>query len=507
MDISAPSTTPNGGSESSAQQSTCQVMFFRVFDLADFFNDPDPSASNNRSIRRSREPVSADPGCADKWPSTHFLEKRTAELSRSLFSYRVAGSKIKPVCEEDRWSEDPQLKRSENWKNSRNDKQREAQAYANGWVRGTLLKRFFAPAYEYRKEDANGNKRRLSGIIPTEDSIRPFCDIYRNWIQSEGSLLDDADIFLTISPYGMVSITLEIKVPIDKQLGEKKGAEFLDTQAKVSPFFYSSAAEGLLKGADYEAADYPSLLSFISLSAIWTFLCELEQHVQPSNESLQDWWKDSIDPKLDLKLKTFREIWEHCIDRPFPLRHEAAYYYFEHDRYQQKSSVVVPNEPGSSVETQKEKKVPKAEDAPTQADLDCIIRLGLLVSPDETSPVQPQELFSKDIRRKLDRKDLCVTDNGYAFVVGSSLIVAAKKEAYRIQGSKVDECAYWRWMFRLLCCLRECFMLCDIGSRDVRRLRERYEAVRNQCLEHGNEAKSDKLEDFEDGSRKLLGKL
>jgi hypothetical protein len=107
----------------------------------------------------------------------------------------------------------------------------------------------------------------------------------------------------------------------------------------------------------------------------------------------------------------------------------------------------------------------------------------------------------------VDKKDLCVTDNGFAFVVGNSLIVAAKKEEYCTQGGMVEESDYWRWMFRLLCCLRECFMLCDISSRYVHKLRERYESERALCFKDGNKATLQQEKHFEEESRALLDEL
>ncbi len=456
----ASSTVPTSGSGAKRGKAPCEVIFLRVFDLAYFFG------ASSKDL--SKRPI-------------HFLENRTGELSRSLFGCEVSKDNIRPLYKESFWTE------AKNWKSPKGEKEdeqkREEEAYAAGWVRAPLLNTFFPPTYKYRKS--------VFEVIPTCARLRAVCGIYRDeWIYSHKPIrawLDTASLSLTISPYGIASVRLELKVPIaDPQMGIGGGREFEYVQRQLVPMFSSDSAQRQLEERYPKATGFPSWLTFIALSAIWQFLNELEQEKKALFEweqPLGKWWGDVIS-------QSFEQIWNECIGRPFPLRHEAAYYYFEHNRYEQNRYEHKP-----------------WGEAPTEADLDCMLRLGLLVSSQEASGGKSQELFAKDVRQKLDKEDLCVTDNGYAFVVGNSLIVAAKREKYRIQGSIAEESAYWRWMFRMLCCLRECFMLCDISSREMHNLRERYESKRRECFKDGERAAPQREEEFEKESRKLLDEL
>lgn len=478
---SVQSTTANGGSGVSKTVPLCRAIFFRTFNLADFFD----------------KRLSDDASSSDNVPLA-FLKQRTWELSRCLFTNRKQkkpGQDITTPLYEYFWRSEQSEKPATNWKFSADIQKEEDQAYDAGWVRGTLLDAFFAPTYEYKKP----NEKGVCGIIPSDQSCEPVCSIYREHWFKDGRIPDwlgKADLYLALSPYGIASVRLEVEVPIEEiRMGIGEGLEFQYVQNQLASLFSSDSATSELKKVFQKADGYPSLLSFIALSAIWNFVNELKEGVssvaesqqEPPNLKLKDWWKALTDPRLgNLNFRNFSEVWERCIYRPFPLRHEAVYYYFEHERYMQKLWVV----------------------APTEVDLDSIIRLGLLVSPQEPSTEQSEELFAKDVRQNLDKTDLCVTDNGYAFMVGSSLIVAAKYEKYRIQGNDdVEERAYWRWMFRLLCCLKECFMLCDISSRDVRKLREQYESERDLCFKAGENPTPDKLERFEREGRRLLDEL
>jgi hypothetical protein len=105
----ASSTVPTSGSGAERGKTPCEVIFLRVFDLAYFFKDPSKDSSK-RLI--------------------HFLEKRAGELSRYLFGYnKVAVPHVPPLYEDPFWD------RQQNWEKCTDEKKRENNAYAAGWVR------------------------------------------------------------------------------------------------------------------------------------------------------------------------------------------------------------------------------------------------------------------------------------------------------------------------------------------------------------------------------------
>lgn len=436
---------------------SAKVIFFRVFDLAEFFEQARAASS------------------------IHFLEQRTSRSSRDLFGYKETKEppedRIIPICD------DQVMGNTSNWKFLSDEKTNEDQAYAAGWVRGTLLDRFFAPIYQY------DGKKKVFDIIPDDSDCKRECDIYRDtWIPSTApirSLLDSAVLTLSLSPYGIASVRLKFDISVDlAAAGAGFGPEFRAVQQAVTPLFYSEDAKADLAEVCSGAADFPNWLNFIALCAIWKFLKELEEK-KTKNSKLNEWFKDQGAHAVGSR-KPFKALWDGCTKRPFPLRHEAAYYYFENAGYDPTSNPSFPD----------------------RNDLEGICQLGLLVAPDAASLAgTEQALFATEVKQSLAKKNLCVTDNGCAFLLGNSLIVAVRGETYRLQGSELKEQGYWLWMFRLLCCMRECFILCDIGSRDVRKLRERYERARAACFFNGGEATAEQAKTFEEASRSLLDKL
>lgn len=427
------------------------VVFFRVFDLADFFTPQEESDESRRRI--------------------HFLEQRMSRSSRDLFGYQDVARNSTPICD------NRVMGNTDNWKFCSDEKTKEDQAYAAGWVRGTLLDRFFAPIYKYQKN--------LFEIIPGDADCKEQCDIYRDRSAPIRSLLDSAVLTLSLSPYGIASVRLEFSISVDLTVaGGGYGPEFRAVQQAVTPLFYSEDTRAGLAKVCSGAADFPNWLNFIALCAIWQFLNDLEDKKTDTNE-LHKWFEDKGAHAVGSR-KPFKTLWDRCTKRPFPLRHEVAYYYFENAGYDQASN------PGF----------------PDRNNLEGICQLGLLVAPWLAGSVERgRALFATEVKDKVGEKDLCVTDNGCAFLLGNSLIVAVSPEHYRLQGSKVEEAGYWLWMFRLLCCMRECFILCDIGSRDVRKLRERYELARAACFFNGGEATAQQEKSFEEVSRSLLDEL
>lgn len=430
------------------------VVFFRVFDLADFFTPQEESDESRRRI--------------------HFLEQRMSRSSRDLFGYQDVARNSTPICD------NGVMGNTDNWKFCSDEKANENQAYAAGWVRGTLLDRFFAPIYKYQKN--------LFDIIPDDTDCRVQCDFYRDtWIPTAvpiRSLLNSAVLTLSLSPYGIASVRLKFNIPVDLTVaGVGYGPEFRAVQQAVTPLFYSEAAGAGLAKVCSGAADFPNWLNFIALCAIWQFLKDLEE--KKTDSQLHNCFKDKGAHAVGSR-KPFKTLWDRCTKRPFPLRHEVAYYYFQNAGYDQASN------PGF----------------PDRNNLEGICQLGLLVAPWSAGSVGTgHALFATEVKDKVGEKDLCVTDNGCAFLLGNSLIVAVSPEQYCLQGSKVEEAGYWLWMFRLLCCMRECFILCDIGSRDVRKLRERYERARAACFVNGGEATVQQEVSFEEVSRSLLDEL
>lgn len=427
--------------------SVCNLIFFRVFDLAEFF-----------------EPKEGD-------PYIHFLKHRTSRSSRGLFGYEGAVRGCTPICA------DKIMGSTNTWKFDPVEKKNEERANADGWVRGTLLDRFFAPIFKYQGQS-------VFSIIPLAEEPKNVCQVYQNqWIDSDSrihSCLSNANLTLSLSPYGIASVRLEFNVLVDlPATGVGYGAEFRAVQQTVTPLLSSKPARAELEKLCSGAVDFPNWLNFIALCAVWQFLKELESKKE-TNGNLVKWFGDAG------TRKAFDKLWERCTKRPFPLRQEAAYFYFEDGSYDQESNPSFPD----------------------RNDIEGICQLGLLVAPDQkTTTGTGQALFAKEVKDKFGEKDLCVTDNGCAFVLGSSLITAVKGETYLLQGSEATEREYWRWMFRLLCCMRECFILCDIGSRDIRKLRERYEMARAQCFKNGDLASDLQEKEFGKEGRRLLDEL
>lgn len=431
------------------EASVCTVIFFRAFDLAEFF-----------------KPKEGD-------PCIHFLEQRTSRLSRGLFGYEgaVKNPPITPICD------NQVMGNTNNWQYLSQNKEEEERAYAAGWVRGTLLDRFFAPIFKYQPQS-------VFGIIPLVEEPQNVCQVYQTqWIDSNSrihSCLSEANLTLSISPYGIASVRLELNVSVGRtatQVGNRP--EFHAVQQAVTPLFYSKPAREALEKLYSGAVGFPNFLNFLALCAIWQFLKELESKKETCKD-LGEWFGDVG------TLKVFDKLWERCTKRPFPLRQEAAYFYFEDSSYDQESNPSFPD----------------------RNHIEGICQLGLLVAPDQTATAGTgQALFANEVKDKFGEKDLCVTDNGCAFVLGGSLIVAVRDEKYQLQGSEATERNYWRWMFRLLCCIRECFILCDIGSRDIRKLREGYEVARAKCFKNGDLASDEQEKDFGKEGRRLLDEL
>lgn len=447
MNTGSQQTTSPSGLKASPPATTCQVMFFRTFDLAEFFT--------NRS----------DPkGLYPKNGPIRFLKNRTEESMRKLFRYDYEQSAACSSTPLDQFFPDPFDFALSKVEDPRNERKEETKAYQEGWVRGTLLNQFISPTYRYSK--------KVLEVIPKGTEIETECNVYRSeWLSSEDQVqqyLGENALTISLLPYGIASVRLEISVPIEARYDN--GAEFTYVQNVLRPLFSSHAATSKLQ----KFAHYPSLLTFIALSTIWQFLNGLQTKME---DEKQEWWVGENAGTF----VTFDKVWSRSTNRPFPLRHETAYYYFESSRYGQR-------------------------DGPIYSD--SIMQLGLCVTTDESDATQENlTLFSMKAKDNMRDRDLCVTDNGVAYVVGSSLVVAVKPEKYSIQGTTVTEGDYWRWMFRLLCCIRECFILCDIGSRDTHCLRERYDSLRGECFQEGKLLSITQEKDFAEKSRMLLDEL
>jgi len=358
--------------------SVCNLIFFRVFDLAEFF-----------------EPKEGD-------PYIHFLKHRTSRSSRGLFGYEGAVRGCTPICA------DKIMGSTNTWKFDPVEKKNEERANADGWVRGTLLDRFFAPIFKYQGQS-------VFSIIPLAEEPKNVCQVYQNqWIDSDSrihSSLSNANLTLSLAPYGIASVRLEVGIPVDlTATGSEYGPEFRAVQNAVTPLFYSKDAEAGLNKHSSQVS-FPNWLNFIALCAIWQFLKELESKKKTSKD-LGEWFGDAG------TLKAFDQLWERCTKRPFPLRQEATYFYFEDRSYDQENNPSFPE----------------------LNDIEGICQLGLLVAPDQTAVAGTgQALFAEEFKDKFGKKDLCVTDNGCAFVLGGSLIVAVKGEKYLLQGSEPTE--------------------------------------------------------------------
>ena len=266
---------------------------------------------------------------------------------------------------------------------------------------------------------------------------------YEEWykkISNIESLLVNAKLFISISRYGTISVRIEGDISINFP-GALNGGEFLQAKEQISSFFFNSSDEftnklNSLKQSSFHTY-HPSLMDIVALIAIWKFLNVLKGRSWPTE--IQLWkWRVKVG-----EVKNFTKIWKKCISGQFDISHELSYFYFQSPLY-------------------------KSISAYPERFIDNMCLLGRFVFP----ALNEEDIhFSPSVLERVRQEELSITDNGTAHIfAGTSLIVTVAKQSYKLQGMTLNEKEFWDWMFRLLCCLRECFVLAGICSTDLRKL-------------------------------------
>ena len=259
--------------------------------------------------------------------------------------------------------------------------------------------------------------------------------------------MNNLKLCLSVSRYGIISLRIESIIPINS-VGALNGNEFVHAKEIVSKLLNcpeSSCPESFRKKINTtmdknlpRIRDYhPSLLDFVALIAVWKFLNELKRKVCHIN--IQLWkWRVKVG-----EIKYFSEIWKKCISGQFDISHELSYFYFQSPLY-------------------------KSISAYPERFIDNMCLLGRFVFP----ALNEEDIhFSPSVLERVRQEELSITDNGTAHIfAGTSLIVTVAKQSYKLQGMTLNEKEFWDWMFRLLCCLRECFVLAGICSTELRKL-------------------------------------
>lgn len=435
--------------------------FLYVFDLAEFF----------KKNQKTNEEFS--------------LIHRVNSEYHKLFRYKEDGKENEPGSE----IEDLGLFKFDKNDESNQDKDewtRECDAYMAGWVRLSLLKRFFGSTYRLK------NSNELENLL---DSINceHVKEAYKCWLKEINSVLN---LKISISPYGVISVRLEGN--LGDSTASLNGTEFNNVKNKIAclfnfpgnrefktklsngnpsesinecssssnflgcvkntitlplkflcGYFRKNKSENDGQNSHNQINNFPSLVDFIALVATWKFLNELKEE---KSSSLENWFKEAG------KIKEFEEIWDECITGRPEFGHEMAFFYFQNDQYKN-----IATSPSTFI--------------------DNMYSLGMFVSASPKDDVR----ISPGVLEHFKQEELCITNNGTAHIVGgTSLVVAVKNEIYQLQGLDVTEQDYWNWIFRLLCRLKECYVLCNICFDDLGKLRKRYEDERNKNSDYSN---------------------
>lgn len=342
-----------------------------------------------------------------------------------------------------------------------------------GWVRLNLLHQFFHPTYKFDNDNkestypqgfwilqcTNKIEALLESTEKDKDVLKRVKDIYKcHWydvIKEKDSithLLNNLKLYLSASRYGIIFLRIESIIPINP-VGTLNGNEFVQAkeivskllncpQSKCSESFRDEINTTVDKKLPRIPDYHPSLLDFVALIAVSNFLNELKKKACSNGNHLEEWFETVG------KLKNFEDIWNKCFSGQFDISHELSYFYFQDPLYQGVS------------------------DYPEKF-IDNMCLLGRFVF----SASSKEDIhFSPSVLERVKQEELSITDNGTAHIfAGTSLIVTVAKQSYKLQGMTLNEKEFWDWMFRLLCCLRECFVLAGICSTDLRKLNKNYE--------------------------------
>lgn len=443
------------------------VIIFRTFDLGEFFKKKNES-------------------------DIHFLDNRTSRTNsnfQKLFQYNLEPKEQINNCSnaylQDLFPEEN--KGDLPFHFSTADKDLDDTAYRTGMVRSNLFDLCLFPKYECNKTNENNlinlllnssscgvnecgvnkilNARKKCFFQKTNDeetlinqlnfyikafNALPIAERNRNTESSQNvadkrySLdlgnNDNLIIKLSISPYGVISVFLELKLKLGHNVAVS--VKIKEAQDKLEKLYYLNDC----KDDQANGSNQPSLITFISIIAIFDFLYAIRDKKNEC-DVLKKWFKGAGN------IISFNELWKNCTSKnKLPLRHNLSYFYFQHHWYDRSRLT-------ENVDFRKK-----------------LNELALFTS----YQYGKDDVFDVDIER-YKKNELCVTTNGTAQMIDTTLIVAASHADYCVGGQKITEKEYWKGVFGLICFLREYLLLCDRCLGDLRQLRDNYNKIQSSC--------------------------
>lgn len=442
------------------------VIIFRTFDLAEFFKE-----KNELDI--------------------HFLDNRANREFQKLFLYQTNKASNK-ACLQDLFPNDA----TGAFYFSGDDQKLDEKAYRTGMVRSNLYDLCIFPKYVCNKDHVDNLIHILFNNSFHEDSFeKEICDIltkrdesryqYKKekgelksklkkykiklfgWINSSENLplLDNLVIKLSISQYGIISVFLELKLnnmPEPRYITSLSD-KFEKSKEKLKKLYYLD-----------DSKNEPSLITFISIITILDFLYAIREKNNNNYyyPNLDNWFKNVSD------IICFDKLWQKCTsNNRLPLRHNLSHFYFQNNLYDK--SLLTEN-------TDFRKK---------------LIDLALFTSYQYSN----DNILDADVEN-YKKNELCVTTNGTARMIDTTLIVAARHADYCIGGQNISEEDYWKGVFRLICFLREYLLLCDRCLRDLRTLRDHYSRAQktDNLIRNDLSQLSSLLFDMDEGINRIL---
>jgi len=436
-----------------------KVIFFRSFDLADFFES---KVENNNSFLNIR---------TDKNLHKLFRYKPDEDVSldrkclQEIFETKERISGQDESTDEDANSDQCSDSREPlSFKFSGNDKNLDYQAYRIGIVRTNLFELCIFPRYIYQNEpndllQAPGNNSDLNTGI-----FERYKKKLESW-QNEDNQSNKLVIKLCISSLGIVSVFLEWN-----------DARFTEPKNEISCNETLVKIKNRLKSLIYPRVDddsqddfnEPSLINFIAIMVVFHFLYEIKkfqsinqqrlerctiegnvtrgENLERAYHWLSEWFKNVG------QIKDFKIFWEQCNSTKLPLRHVLSFFFFQSEQYSKSLTEY-------------------------KGFRDNVYNLALYAS--YQYPEGERFIFSPTIEH-YKKNELCVTSNGTAQMKGSSLVVAVKNADYCVGGEKINEEFYWKEVFFIFCYLREYLLLCDRCLRDLHDIRDHYEKLQKK---------------------------
>ncbi len=483
--------TGNGkGGQNNGAGIVNSVIIFRTFDLGEFFEKKNES-------------------------DVHFLDNRTNRTNRNfqkLFQYNLEPKEQINNCS-NAYLQDlfPEEDRGLPFHFSTADKDLDDTAYRTGMVRSNLFDLCLFPKYECNKANENNlinlllnssscgvNEDKVNKITlvarekcSSQETYDKFIVQLNSYIEAFNELLiaernrntessqnvadkrysldlgnnDNLIIKLSISPYGVISVFLELKLKLGHNVSVS--VKIKEAQDKLEKLYYLNDC----KDDQANGSNQPSLITFISIIAIFDFLYAIRDKKNEC-DVLKKWFKGAGN------IISFNQLWKNCTSKnKLPLRHYLSYFYFQDHRYE-KSRLT------ENVDFRKK-----------------LNELALFTS----YQYGKDDVFDVDIER-YKKNELCVTTNGTAQMIDTTLIVAASHADYCVGGQKITEEEYWKGVFGLICFLREYLLLCDRCLRDLRQLRNNYNDAGESNSQIGKDLSSisNLLFDMDEGINRIL---